>query len=223
MKVSDALNERRSIRAFLNKPVSEALVRDILFAASRSPSGGNLQPWHVWALGGAELERFKALVSDRLNANPGGDTPEYNIYPPELKEPYRTRRFKNGEDLYRTIGVPREDKAARLKQFSRNFTFFGAPVGLFFAIDRQMQPGQWTDLGMYMQSVMLLATEKGLSTCPQEAWALRHRTVAEFIELPPHLMLFCGMALGYADEEQQINSLRADRAEPSEFMTIVGF
>ncbi|MGB3864791.1 MAG: nitroreductase [Xanthobacteraceae bacterium] len=223
MKVSDALNERKSVRAFLNKPVPEALVRDILSAASRSPSGGNLQPWHVWALAGAELERFKALMSGRLGNNPAGEKPEYNIYPPDLKEPYRTRRFKNGEDLYRTVGIPREDKAARLKQFSRNFTFFGAPVGLFFAIDRQMQPGQWVDLGMYMQSVMLLATEKGLSTCPQEAWALWHRTVAEFIKLPPHLMLFCGMALGFADWEHPINTMRADRAEPSEFMTTVGF
>ncbi|MBR0836887.1 nitroreductase [Bradyrhizobium manausense] len=222
MKVSDALNSRTSVRAFLDVPVPVEIVKEILLAASRSPSGGNLQPWHVWALSGQELARFKALMAERVKSNPMGDQSEYNIYPPELKEPYRTRRFKNGEDLYRTIGIPREDKAARLKQLAKNFSFFGAPVGLFFAIDRQMEPGQWADLGMYMQSIMLLAVEKGLSTCPQEAWALWHKTVAEFIGLPPHLMLFCGMALGYMDPEHPINSLRADRADLSEFATFIG-
>ncbi|MBR0724957.1 nitroreductase [Bradyrhizobium manausense] len=222
MKVSDALNSRTSVRAFLDAPVPAEIVKEILLAASRSPSGGNLQPWHVWALSGQELARFKALMAERVKSNPMGEQSEYNIYPPELKEPYRTRRFKNGEDLYRTIGIPREDKAARLKQLATNFTFFGAPVGLFFAIDRQMEPGQWADLGMYMQSIMLLAAEKGLSTCPQEAWALWHKTVGEFIGLPPHLMLFCGMALGYMDPEHPINSLRADRADLSEFATFQG-
>lgn len=223
MNVSDALDSRTSVRAFLEKPVPGDVVKDILLGASRSPSGGNLQPWHVWALGGQELARFKALMAERIKINPMGEQPEYNIYPPELKEPYRSRRFRNGEDLYRTIGIPREDKAARLHQLAKNFIFFGAPVGLFFAIDRQMQPGQWADLGMYMQSIMLLALENGLSTCPQEAWALWHKTIAEFIGLPSHLMLFCGMALGYMDREHPINRLRADRADPSEFMTIRGF
>ncbi|MGJ5043088.1 nitroreductase family protein [Bradyrhizobium sp. HKCCYLRH1062] len=141
MKVSDALNSRISVRAFLDKPVPGETVKDILLAAGRSPSGGNLQPWHVWALAGQELERFKSLVAERMKIDPTGEKAEYNIYPPELKEPYRTRRFKNGEDLYRAIGIPREDKAARLKQLAKNFKFFGAPVGLFFAVDRQMEPG----------------------------------------------------------------------------------
>lgn len=223
MKVSDALNSRRSVRAFLDKPVPEEVVKDILLSAGRSPSGGNLQPWHVWALGGQELARFKQLMIERMKTSATGQRSEYNIYPPELKEPYRSRRFKNGEDLYRTIGISREDKTARLNQFAKNFNFFGAPVGLFFAIDRQMEPGQWADLGTYMQSIMLLAVEKGLSTCSQEAWALWHKTVAEFIGMPSHLMLFCGMALGYMDGEHPINTLRTDRADASEFMTIRGF
>lgn len=165
MKVSDALNSRMSVRAFLDKPVPGEIVKDILLAAGRSPSGGNLQPWHVWALAGQELERFKSLVAERMKINPMGEKAEYNIYPPELKEPYRTRRFKNGEDLYRTIEIPREDKAARLKQLAKNFGFFGAPVGLFFAIDRQMEPGQWADLGMYLQSVMA-GLRKGIGHLP---------------------------------------------------------
>lgn len=223
MNVSDALNSRISVRAFLDTPVPGELVKDILLTASRSPSGGNLQPWHVWALGGQELERFKALIAERIKISPMGEEPEYSIYPDELKEPYKTRRLKNGEDLYRAIGIQREDKSARLKQLANNFVFFGAPVGLFFAIDRQMGPGQRAELGMYMQSIMLLALEKGLSTCPQAAWALWHKTIGEFIGLPSHLMLVCGMAVGYKDSKHPINNLRTDRADLSEFVTMRGF
>jgi nitroreductase len=221
VKVSKALESRSAVRAYLDKPVPADLVQEILVAAARAPSGGNLQPWHVWALMGDHLRRFKATVAERSRANPMGEGTEYKIYPDNLAEPYRTRRFRNGEDLYRALGIPREDKAARLGQFAKNFDFFGAPVGLVFAIDRQMEPGQWADLGMYMQSVMLLAQEHGLSTCPQEAWALWHKTFREFVELPPNLMVFAGMALGYADTGHPINSWRSDRAPASEFLAIL--
>jgi nitroreductase len=221
MDVSKALESRSAVRAYLDESVPSDLIRDILVSAARAPSGGNLQPWHVWALSGDPLSRFKALVAERSQANPMGEGTEYKIYPDELGEPYRTRRFKNGEDLYRAIGIPREDKRARLGQFAKNFEFFGAPVGLIFAINRQMEPGQWADLGMYMQSVMLLAQEHGLSTCPQEAWALWYKTIQEFLDVPPELMVFCGMALGYADSSHPINSWNSDRAPESEFLTLL--
>jgi nitroreductase len=223
MNVSEALKSRMSVRAFLDKPVPRDVVEDILITAGRAPSGGNLQPWHVWALAGEDLARFKALVAERMKVSPMGEGTEYNIYPPALTDPYKARRFKNGEDLYRTLGISREEKPRRLKQFARNFEFFGAPVGLFFAIDRQMEPGQWADLGMYMQSIMLLAVEHGLSSCPQEAWAAWHKTITEFVELPANLMIFCGMALGYPHPEHPINSPRTDRADPAEYITMRGF
>lgn len=146
MNVSEALNTRLTVRAFLDKPVEARLIREILETAKRAPSGGNLQPWHVWVVAGDELARFKALIREKMSANPRGEGTEYHIYPPELKEPYKSRRFKVGEDMYATIGVSRDDKMGRLMQFARNFEFFGAPCALFFAIDRQMQQGQWADL-----------------------------------------------------------------------------
>ncbi|XAH25544.1 nitroreductase [Xylophilus sp. GW821-FHT01B05] len=221
MQVAEALNARVSTRAFLDKPVPVALVKDILVAAGRSPSGGNLQPWHIWALTGETLNRFRSLIRERAVDLPMGEGTEYKIYPPDLSEPYKTRRYKNGEDLYRVLGIPREDKEARKAQFKRNFEFFGAPVGLILTIDRQMQPGQWADLGMYLQSVMLLAQERGLNTCAQEGWALWHKSIGEFLGLPPHLMVFCGMALGYGDASHPVNSLRTDRAPDDEFLTIL--
>jgi nitroreductase len=222
MNVSDAINTRLTARAFLDTPVDGRVIREILETAKRAPSGGNLQPWRVWVVGGDELARFKAVIREKMSANPRGEGTEYNIYPPELKEPYKSRRFKVGEDMYATIGVTREDKLGRLMQFARNFEFFGAPCALFFAIDRQMQQGQWADLGMFMQSIMLLAREHGLHTAPQEAWAIWYKTVGEFLSIPPELMLFCGMGIGHIDPNAPINGLRSERAPLDEFATFKG-
>ena len=223
MNVSEAIASRMSCRAFLPTPVPEATVRAILDGAKQAPSGGNLQPWRVYALAGVPLAELVATVRARIRTQPRGDGSEYEIYPTGLWEPYRSRRFKCGEDMYATIGVTREDKLSRLLQFARNYEFFGAPVGLFFCLDRRMGPPQWSDVGMYMQSVMLLAREHGLHTCAQEAWSVWHRTVGEFLKLPPELMLFSGMALGHRDESATINTLRTDRAPLEEFADLRGF
>jgi nitroreductase len=219
MDVSEAVARRISIRAFKPDPVPREVVADILVRAAQAPSGGNLQPWRVYALAGAPLEEFKALVA----ANPFGEQSEYDVYPPNLWEPFRTRRFQNGEDLYATIGIPREDKPARLRQLARNGEFFGAPVGLFFALDRKLGPPQWADLGMYMQTVMLLAVERGLDTCPQEYWARYPKTVAAFVGLPDDHMLFSGMALGFRDEAHPINTLKASRDPFEVWAELKGF
>lgn len=207
MNVTEAVASRISIRAFKPDAPPAALVRAILEAAARAPSGGNLQPWRVYALAGEPLAALKAKAADA----PFGETPEYDVYPPNLWDPFRTRRFQNGEDLYAAIGISREDKPARLRQLARNGELFGAPVGLFFALDRKLGPPQWSDLGMYMQTVMLLATERGLDTCAQEYWARYPQTVGEAVGLPDDHMLFSGMALGWRDEANGINTLRSAR------------
>lgn len=222
MSVNEAVASRTSIRAFLDRPVPGSLVRQLIEAAGRSPSGGNLQPWHVHVLGGEELARFKGVMAQRMAADPRGDGPGYEIYPADLGEPYRTRRGECGEDMYATMGIGREDKRSRLGFIAGNFRFWDAPVGMFFCIDRQMGPPQWSDLGMYIQTLMLLAKEAGLDTCPQEAWTLWHRTVAEFLGLPEQQMLFCGLAMGYADPAHPVNSLRTRRAALDEFAVFRG-
>ncbi len=222
MTVTEAIETRITTRAFLDKPVSGDVLRKILDTARRSPSGGNLQPWHVWVLGGDEMVRFKRMIKERMDAGTIGDGSEYEIYPPKLKDPYRSRRFKCGEDLYATIDVARDDKAGRMAQFARNFEFFGAPSAFFFFLDRTMGPPQWSDVGMFMQSIVLLAREQGLHTCPQEAWSIWYKTVADFFAVPEGLMLFCGMGIGYMDEASPINSLRTDRAPLEEIATFVG-
>ena len=221
MTVTEAVAARISVRAFKPDPVPGALVREILEAAHRAPSGGNLQPWRVHALAGAPLEELKAKGMATLAA--GLETPEYDVYPPDLWDPFRTRRFVCGEDLYASISIPREDKPARLRQLARNVEFFGAPVGLFFSLDRKLGPPQWADVGMYMQTVMLLAVERGLDTCAQEFWARLPKTVGEVIDLPEDHMLFSGMAMGYRDPDAPINGWRTRRDPFETFAEMRGF
>ena len=219
MNVSDAVAGRFSVRAFKPDPVPRALTAEILTLAARAPSGGNLQPWRVYGIAGAVLEAFKAKVA----ANPFGETPEYDVYPPNLWDPFRTRRYQNGEELYASISISREDKPARLRQLARNGEFFGAPVGLFFTLDRKLGPPQWADLGMYMQNVMLLALERGLDTCPQEYWARYPQTLAAHVGMPDDHMVFSGMALGYRDPDHPINAWRSTRDPIDVWCQLQGF
>jgi nitroreductase len=223
MDVRDAVASRFSCRAFLPTPVPLATVREILTRAARAPSGGNLQPWRVHAVAGAVLEDFKARIRPYAPSNPRGEGAEYQVYPSPLKEPYDSRRFEVGADLYRAIGIPREDRPARYRQYARNFEFFGAPVGLLFTIDRSMGPPQWSDLGMYIQTVMLLARAYGLDTCSIEAWTHWHKTVSAFLALPAEEMLFCGVALGHGDPAAPINGWRSSRDALDGFASFSGF
>lgn len=223
MKVSQAIETRRSVRGFLDAPVPESVLRRVLECAARAPSGGNLQPWRIYVLVQSELARFKTVMAERLARNPSPDPFEYHVYPENLWEPYRTERFRVGEMLYAKLGIPRDDKAGRQAWFNNNYSFFGAPVGLFCFLDRRMGPPQWSDVGMYLENVMLLLREEGLDSCPQECWSFFHRVVAEFLHPPPELMLFCGMAIGYADESAPANRIRTERMALAEFAVIRGF
>ena len=223
MKVSEAVAQRMSVRAFKPEAPPRALVEDIVRRAARAPSGGNLQPWRVHVLAGDALQALIADVAAILSDPARRETPEYEVYPRDLWEPLRTRRFQAGEDLYATLGVPREDRAGRLAQFANNFRLFGAPVGLFFTLDRRVGPPQWSDMGMLMQTVMLLAVEAGLDTCAQEAWSQFPTTLARHLALDPSEMLFSGMALGWRDPDHPINSLRTRRAALEDFAVFRGF
>ena len=211
MEVSEAVRHRRSCRAFLPQPVDLSLLREAITLAARAPSGGNLQPWRLHVLTGDAMARFRKHMAVRLQ-QPEPDPMEYMVYPPQLHEPYRSQRFEVGEAMYALLDVSRDDKAGRLMQFARNWDFFGAPAGLFCFVDRRMGPPQWSDLGMYLQTLMLLLAERGLATCAQEAWSAFHQSVSSFVGAPAEHMLFCGMAIGYADPKAPVNTLQTARA-----------
>jgi nitroreductase len=217
MNVVDAVNARLSVRQFLPTAVSDDQLRSLLSDASRSPSGGNVQPWRMYVVNGDSLTRMREF----LTTQPPVEEPEYEIYPKSISEPYRPNRFTIGEQMYATLGIAREDKPGRLRQFAHNNDFFSAPAAMFCFIDRQMGPPQWSDLGMFLQTFMLLAVENGLATCAQEYWSVRHKAVSTFVGAPENEMLFCGLAIGYADTSAPINSLRSERMPVDEWARFI--
>ena len=224
MDVFEAVDSRISCRCFLDRPVDPALVRKLIAGAARAASGGNLQPWHVYALTGAALAELKRRVAASItDRDPRHEEAEYPIYPKTMWEPYRSRREHHGVQLYGALNIDRDDASARLAQYKRNFDFFNAPVALFIAIDRRLVPGQWADLGGYVHALMYLARGHGLDTCPQESWARMHRIVGAFVKMPPEQMLFCALAIGYGDRSHPANSFRSPRAAPQEFCRFFGF
>ena len=217
MLVSEAVLQRQSIRSFSNQAVSNKLIRELLELASRSPSGGNLQPWKIFVINGPSMKEF-------LSFQEQWNKPEklaYDIYPPKLKEPYRTSRFELGEQMYQLLGIPRDDKNARIAQVMKNFQFFGAPCALFCFVDKQMGAPQWSDLGMFLQTFMLLAKEAGLDTCAQEAWSMKQDSVSKYVNAEDSDILFCGMAIGYRDDSAIINSLKSERRPLNEWAKFI--
>jgi nitroreductase len=221
--VTEALHRRRSVRAFTDAPVDPDVLKAVFAAAQRAPSGGNLQPWQVTLITGEPWDRVKTAVAARIAMGRDGYQPEYDIYPRGLTDPWESRRFGVGEALYASLGIPREDKAARLARFMENYRGFGAPVMLFLHCSRIMGPPQWSDMGMWLQSVMLLLVEQGLASCPQECWAMYGQTVRETLGLGEDQILFTGLAIGHADDGQAVNQWPVPRVDLDEVIDWQGF
>ncbi|WP_300555490.1 nitroreductase [Maricaulis sp.] len=217
------IRARISTRAFLDTPVSTSDISELLDTARWAASGGNLQPWKVYVVAGDARQRVIDAVRAKIEANPFEDENAFGAYPPKLWEPYRSRRFELGEAMYETLGIPREAKAERLGWMLKNFEFFDAPVGLFFTLDERMNANQWAHLGMFMMALMLAAEDKGLATCAQEAWMTRCKTVGETLGIAGNERVYCGMALGYADKDAAVNSLRSSRVPIEDFAVFDGF
>ena len=217
--VDDAIISRRSIRAFLPTPVPRSTVEVILSIASRAPSGTNTQPWNVWVLTGdskTELSR-KILAAYDDPEEAATHREEYAYYPTEWRSPFIDRRRKIGWDLYGLLQIGKTDKSRMHDQHGRNYSFFDAPVGLMFTIDRVMQRGSWLDFGMFLQNIMVAARARGLDTCPQAAFTQFHKIIMEHIGAPSHHMLVCGMSLGHADPSAVENQLVTEREPVSGF------
>ena len=217
MEVSEAINSRQSIRAFTDQEVSDELIQRLLEKSARAASGGNLQPWKIFIINNETMVNFLKFQESWTDP----ETPAYDIYPENLTEPYKTSRYEVGAEMYSILDIDRDDKEGRFKQMLENFKFFGAPSAFFCFVDRQMGRPQWSDLGMFLQNFMLLAKEVGLDTCPQEAWAIKQESVTAFVKAPDELMLFCGMAIGYKDDEAKINKLRTERRPFKDWATFV--
>jgi nitroreductase len=220
--VSEAVASRRSIRAFVDRPVGREVIERVLDKARRSPSGGNVQPWNAVVLAGEPLERLKVAVAEALALGKAGRSMEYAIYPAGLDGRYEDYRFDVGEKMYQALDIAREDKAGRLTQFAANFRAFDAPVLMLVHTPRYMGPPQWSDLGMWLQTVMLLLREEGLDSCPQEAWAMYGAQVREHARIPEDHIFFSGVAIGVRDPDAPVNQFEVSRAPLSEMVRFEG-
>ena len=216
MEVLEAMHRRASTRAYLDKPVDRATIESILEAARWAPSGVNAQPWQVAVVVGETKRRVsEALLAERTAGHP--EQPDYTYYPKQWNEPYKSRRMACGLALYSALGINRSDPGARLKSWNNNYHFFGAPVGLFFFLDRSLEKGSWVDMGMFIENVMLAALSFGLATCPQASLAEYPDIVRRLLNVPDSRALLCGMALGYPDTAAPVNNYRTAREPAAKF------
>lgn len=219
LDVYQAVTSRRAVRGFTDDPVPMEVLERVLSTAARAPSASNIQPWRVYVLTGAPLAALKKRAGERVAAGDPGDEREFQMYPPHLKAPYQARRFAAAEQRYAALGISREDKRARQEALAANWECYGAPAALFCYIDRDLGQVQWADLGMYLQTVMLLLRNEGLHSCPQMAWSVYHKTVADVVSPPDGLILFCGMSIGF--EDKSTHYARIDRAPLTETVTFL--
>ncbi len=223
MTVSDAMATRRSVRAFADRPVDPMLLRTIMQKSQRAPSGGNVQPWMVSVVTGDALTALIAAVAERQAMGLMGMQPDYVIYPDALPDPWMKRRHGVAHAMYAAMGIERQDRDARAAAMRANFQGFGAPVMLFVHCPRFMGPPQWADMGIWLQSVMLLLREAGLDSCPQEAWSVYGKTVRDCLGLDDEQILYSGLAIGWRDEAAPVNRFTVDRADISEVVAWHGF
>jgi nitroreductase len=216
MNVYEALQQRKSVRAFLDKPVSKEQITRILDGARHSPSGANHQPWQVSVVGGKKKAELSKKLVDAFYER-GQTEMDYHYYPTEWPEPYKRRRVECGAQLYGALNIERKDKQRRIEQWIANYRGFDAPVILFFFLNAKLATGSFMDCGMFLQSVMLAAVEEGLATCPQAALGQYPDIIKNCLGYEQELVLLCGMALGYEDTEAPINSYRTPRAEVETF------
>jgi len=221
--VDRAIESRQSMREFLPTPVPRALIEHLLELASRAPSGTNTQPWKAYVLQGASKDSLVQKVCgahDALQGNPALASEykeEYDYYPEKWVSPYIDRRRENGWGLYGLLGIGKGDKDKMHLQHQRNYKFFDAPVGLMFTLDRVMGRGSLVDYGMFLQNIMVAARGHGLHTCPQAAWNGFAKIILPHVGAGPDEMLVCGMALGYADETDVVNTFHTPRVPVEEF------
>ncbi|MDH5425907.1 MAG: nitroreductase [Gammaproteobacteria bacterium] len=216
MLVSEALEQRKSTRAFLNKEVEQEKIERILAAASHAPSGVNSQPWQVAVVTGETKKKLQEQMESTFRSGEKG-TMDYQYYPLQWDEPYKGRRKACGLQMYATLEIAREDRERQTDQWAANYRAFDAPVMLLFFMDKTMETGSYLDYGMFLQSIMLTAIEEGLATCPQAALAEYPKIAKETLGYSDDTVILCGMALGYEDTEALVNSYRTPREEIAAF------
>ena len=219
LTVDEAILSRRSVRGYLPTPVPHEAVKHILQVARRAPSGTNTQPWKVHVLTGVALKGLSDAVLDAFYNDTDQHGNDRTHYLDKWRDPYLARRRKVGWDLYDLVGIKKGDREKTKNFHAKNFSFFGAPVGMIFTIDQDMGWMSWLDYGMFLQNICIAARGQGLHTCAQASWGTYHTVVEKELGLPGHELVHVGMSLGYEDTEAPQNSLATVREPLESFVT----
>lgn len=222
MHIDDILETRKSVRAFRPDPIPLSLVQEILEVASRAPSGTNVQPWKVYVAAGEVRQRLEAEVLAHRETKPSDAAAEFPRTS-KRKEPYLSRMRKLGKDMYSLLGIPKGDEAANWRQWGRNYQFFDAPVGMIFTVDKDLDAMAFIDIGILLQTIMLVAKSRGLDTCAQGAWNNYWSVTRRVLGVPEDEYIVCGLSLGYADETAPVNTLVSEREPLASFASFHGF
>ena len=201
---------RHCQRAFLEEPVSNDILKTILTAAANAPSGKNTQPWQVEVISGSNL----AILSERLCELFDSKTPpnpDYAYNPDPQPDDFIERARACGYAIFEHKGIGRNDRAARTEHSRQNFLFFKAPIACIFHLPKTAERGNFLDLGMFMQNVMLGLVSHGLGSCPQASVAGYPDAIREILGLDTSRLIVAGMAIGWPDPNAHINSFIPER------------
>lgn len=215
------INNRHCQRAFLSDPLSTELIESVLSASLQAPSSKNTQPWNVAVVQGASRDR----LSDQLcNAFDSGHplSPDYSYSFDPLPPLFKQRAQDCGYGLFKHKGIDRSDYEARRLSMRENFTFFNAPLIMIFHMVAGAERGQFLDMGLFMQSVMLGLSSVGYGSCPQFSIACYPDIIRSVLSIDSSQWIIAGLSVGIADPSSSINSYRPDRESMNELIRFYG-
>lgn len=221
--VDHVIKSRFACRSFSDRTVPRRLVEEVLEVARFAPSGANIQPWRVYVVAGAKKDELSAVLLKAHEEARDQYTSEYQYYASLLPEPFVSRREQFGRLYYGSLGIQQSDVLSRARQTARNYSFFGAAVGLIITIDRRLQVGSWLDLGMFVQNIMIAAGARGLQTCPQETFAKYHSLLRGQLPIKPDEMVVCGISMGYGETSAVGTGSLMPKAVVADFAHFDGF
>ncbi|PBS13988.1 nitroreductase [Lysobacteraceae bacterium NML93-0792] len=219
MSVADAIATRRSIRAFTDQPVTFEAIARVMEQARLAPSGCNFQPWEATILTGAPLQALR----ERLLASEPDEPQEYDFSAPGRIDKYKSRLTTFAASMYAASGIQRDDSEKRSAWLKKNVRAFDAPVLLLCHFPKMMESAQWSDVGMWLQTIMLSARGEGLDTCPLEVLGMYGRTIKAHLGLSGDTLLFCGLAIGWRDADAAVNQFERERVALRDNLTFRGF
>ena len=215
--ISNLIQQRHCKRKFTNQAVSKDIINQVLLTAGHAASSKNSQPWQVAVVTGDTQQRLINAMCDQFDQGVF-ESPDYVYMTDPMPDIFKQRARDCGYSLYELKGIARDDKEKRQAHFRENYTFFDAPMAFIFHLHANAQCGNFLDMGLFMQNVMLGLIEHGLGSCPQFSICSYSNTVKTMLNIESDRMIVCGMSVGYPDESEPVNGFIPKRISIDEYV-----